>query len=92
MSFLEKTPTKGIKRKASSNDKIPKKIKDTVNMPMLNPSKMSKSSVSAFNERPVDIFHLKLIYISFKIRRKKKRTEKSQIFIISRILKIILIL
>ncbi len=71
VSFLEKTPTKGDKRKASSNDKMPKKRNDSIDMPMINPSKKFKSSVSPFTERPVDIFHWKLIYNPFEIRGKK---------------------
>jgi hypothetical protein len=55
--FLEKTPPKGMKRKASSNDNLSQKRKDSMNRPMLNASKKSKSLASPFTERPVHIFH-----------------------------------
>jgi hypothetical protein len=61
ISFLEKTATKEVKRKASPRDKIPKKRKDSTALSMLNSSKKSRSSTSLVIECPVDIFHLKLI-------------------------------
>jgi hypothetical protein len=77
---LEKTPTQGVKRKASSDDEMSKKRKGSSHMPMINASKKSKSSVPSFIERPVDIFHMKLIYNPFEIRRKKRALKISDFF------------
>lgn len=53
--FLEKTPTKGIKRKASSNARMSGKKEDSMNLSIINSSNKSKSLVPSFTEQPVHI-------------------------------------